>query len=143
MTWWQTLTVALATLVVTKLIDLIISTFTERKEFYKYRRQTIYAEIEHLKDEVGILIELSANWKVFDEKQETYIFNFGKDHELVGKYNKYPKIANAARDAVHWCKIVASCEKNHADDLVENKNKLQEKYCFFLQVCDEYVNSMA
>lgn len=60
--------------------------------------------------EIGKLYELAENWKSFEEKQGSYLTNFENDHELVGKFNTYPSIAQAARDTVHWCRIVASCE---------------------------------
>ncbi len=142
MSWWQTLIVALSTLVVTKVIDLFISRFNEKKEFNKHRRDRILDEIETLKDEIGKLIELAANWKSFEEKQGTYVANFEKDHELVGKFNKYPSIAQAARDTVHWCRIVASSEMRQTDDLIDNKKELGNKFKDFLSACDDYVNKM-
>jgi hypothetical protein len=142
MTWWQTLIVALSTLVVTKIIDLIVAQFTEKREFKRFRREKITEEIEALKDEIGKLFELTANWKPFDEKQKSYLANFENDHELVGKFNKYPSIAQAARDTVHWCRIVASCEMKQTNDLIENKKEMGEKFKFFLKACDDYINSM-
>jgi hypothetical protein len=87
MAWWQTLIVALSTLIVTKGIDLLISMFSEKREFNKFRRTKTTEEIEALKDEIGKLFELAANWKSFEEKQRSYLTNFENDHELVGKFN--------------------------------------------------------
>lgn len=142
MNWWQTLIVALSTLIVTKLIDLFVSKFTEKREFNKFRREKISDEIEVLKNEIGKLFELAANWKSFEEKQRSYLTNFQNDHELIGKLNKYPSIAQAARDTVHWCIIVASCEMRQTDDLIENKKELGEKFKKFLTACDDYMNSL-
>jgi len=142
MTWWQTLIVALSTLVVTKGVDVFISWITEKKEFNRYRREKITDEIEALKNEIGKLFELAANWKSFEEKQRSYLANFENDHELVGKFNKYPSIAQAARDTVHWCRIVASCEMKSTNDLIENKKELGEKFRTFLAVCDGYMKSL-
>ncbi len=142
MNWWQTLIVALSTLIVTKGIDLFISWFTEKREFNRFRRERITDEIEALKNEIGKLFELAANWKSFEEKQRSYLVNFENDHELVGKFNKYPSIAQAARDTVHWCRIVASCEMKQTHDLIENKKEMGEKFKIFLSACDEYVKSL-
>jgi hypothetical protein len=142
MAWWQTLIVALSTLIVTKVIDLIVSNFSEKRQFNKLRRERIYNEIESLKNEIGKLYELAANWKSFEEKQSSYLTNFEKDHELIGNFNKYPSIAGAARDTIHWCRIVASCEMEHTRDLIENKKQLAEKFNLFLKTCDEFINSL-
>lgn len=95
MTWWQTLIVALLTLIVTKSMDLLIAWFTEKREFDRHRREKSIEEIEVLKNEIGKLFELAANWKAFGGKQRSYLANFENDHELVGRYNKYPSIAQA------------------------------------------------
>jgi hypothetical protein len=142
MNWWQTLIVALSTLVVTKGIDLFVSWFNEKREFNKYRREKVTDDIEALKNEIGRLFELAANWKSFEEKQRSYLTNFENDHELIGKFNKYPSIAQAARDTVHWCRIVASCEMKLTTDLIENKKELGEKFRKFLTTCDDYMNSI-
>ncbi len=142
MTWWQPLIVALSTLVVAKLLDLFVARFNEKREFNKFRRQKEFDEIETLKDEIGKLIELTSNWKSFEEKQQLYIEEFENDHKIIGKFNKYPSIAQAARDTVHWCSIVASCEMKHTDDLIENKTELRNKFRIFLSACDNYMDSM-
>lgn len=142
MNWWQALIVALSTLIVTKVIDLFVSRFTEKREFNKFRREKISDEIESLKNEIGKLFELAENWKSFEEKQRSYLTNFENDHELVGKFNKYPSIAQPARDTVHWCRIVASCEMKQTDDLIENKKELGNKFRVFLTACDDYMNSL-
>jgi superfamily I DNA/RNA helicase len=142
MNWWQALIVALSTLIVTKLIDLLVSKFTEKRDFNKFRREKISDEIEALKNEIGKLFELAENWKSFEEKQRSYLTNFQNDHELVGRSNKYPSIAQTARDTVHWCRIVASCEMRQTDDLIENKKELGTKFKKFLTACDDYMNSL-
>jgi hypothetical protein len=90
MTWWQTLIVALSTLIVTKGIDLLMASFTEKREFNRFRREKTIEEIEALKNEIGKLFELAANWKAFEEKQRSYLANFENDHELVGRYHCCP-----------------------------------------------------
>lgn len=143
MTWWQTLIVVLSTLIVTKVADLVVSMFTQKREFNKFKRERIYNEVESLKNEIGKLYELAANWKSFNEKHRSYLTGFEKDDELIGNFNKYPSIAVAARDAVHWCKIVATCERECTNDLIENKKELAEKFKLFLKTCDEFINSLA
>lgn len=143
MTWWQTLIVALSTLIVTKGIDFFISFLSEKRNFQKYRRERIYEEIEELKNEVGKIYELAANWMAFDAKQQKYVENFISDYELIGKFNKHPPVANAARDTIHWCKIVAHNEKKQSDDLIENKKELSEKFRVFLDACEDYINKLA
>ena len=88
------------------------------------------------------MVELSLNWKTFDQKQETYIQRFESDHEIIGRFKKYTTVANAARDTIHWCSIVASCEMRHSDDLVENKNELENKFQKFLKICDEFLDEI-
>ena len=119
-----------------------ISWFTEKREFNRYRREKITDEIEDLKNEIGKLFELTANWKSYEEKQRSYLTNFENDHELVGRFNKYPPIAQAARDTVHWCRIVASCEMRQTNNLIENKKEMGEKFKIFLTTCDEYMKSL-
>jgi hypothetical protein len=116
--------------------------FSEEREFNKFRRTKTTEEIEALKDEIGKLFELAANWKSFEEKQRSYLTNFENDHELVGKFNKYPSIAQAARDTVHWCRIVSSCEMRQTNDVIENKKEMGEKFKKFLTVCDDHIKGL-
>lgn len=141
MEWW-TLLVAAATYVGTKAVDHFFAIAKEKRDFRKHRREKAFAEIEELKDEVGRMYELASNWNSYDGKLGDYAAAFAKDFALVGKYNKYPQIAVAARDAVHWCKVVASCEKEHRDELIQNKKELAEKHRTFLQACEKYVESL-
>lgn len=142
MNWWQALIVALSTLIVTRVLDFVLTMLTEKSELNKYRREKVSDEIEILKNEVGKLYELASNWKSFEEKQRSYLTNFENDHELVGKFNKYPQIAQAARDTVHWCRIVASCEMKQTDDLIENKKELGNKFIVFMSACDDYIDNL-
>jgi len=134
--------VALSTLIVTRVLDFVLTMLTEKSELNKYRREKVSDEIEILKNEVGKLYELASNWKSFEEKQRSYLTNFENDHELVGKFNKYPQIAQAARDTVHWCRIVASCEMKQTDDLIENKKELGNKFIVFMSACDDYIDNL-
>lgn len=142
MIWWQTLTVALVTYTATKLVDELLKLLTEKREFRKRRRDLALTDIEGLKDEIGILYELAANWKPFNEKQSVYASSFELDHSLVGKMNKYPMVSQAARDTLHWCKIVAYEEDTNAKELIERKKELGEKYRGFLSKCDEYLDQI-
>lgn len=143
MTWWQALAVALTTYAVTKLIDLMIGSVMDKREFKKRRRELALSEIEKLKDEIGTLYELAANWKAFDQKAQAYRSVFERDHELVGRSNKYNPIAQAARDAVHWCRIVANEEHNAGGSIFEQKKELANKFHVFLQACDAYLDDLA
>ncbi|MGR9107757.1 MAG: hypothetical protein ACU843_12570 [Gammaproteobacteria bacterium] len=142
MVWWRTLLVALATLVVTKTIDYVISVHAERRNFKKQRRDLIHREIEELKNEVGIIYEIAANWAQYETEEKRYVEKFANDYAVVGKYNKYPNIARAAREAVHWCRIVVSGEKEKDAELTENKKELAEKFKNFTRICDEYVEKL-
>ena len=142
MTGYEALSVALITYVVTKSFDLVLSIFTEKWEFKKSRRNHIFKEIEELKNTVGVIYELAANWAAYENKQDFYIEKFANDHELIGKFTKYPEVANAARDVVHYCKISAHAEKTHETDVIESKKQLHEKYKSFLSVCENYINQL-
>lgn len=139
----EPIVVVLLTYMGTKFFDFLISIWNEKREFLKFKKEKIYNEIEELKNELGKLVELAAIWKGYDQKEKAYINNLDKDHELIGRFNKYTSIANYARDTVHWCKIVASCEKECTNDLIENKEELAKKYRLFLQKCNDYINSLA
>lgn len=142
MTWWQTLVVALATYVVTRGADHVIAYFGEPRDFRKRRREFALHEIEQFKAEVGRYVELAANWQPHENKQSTYLELFESDYELIGRIKKYPSVAKAGRDALHWCKIVASEEQRNSGELPERKKELEEKYKTFLAKCDEYLESI-
>lgn len=142
MVWWQTLVVALSTLVLTKTVDIVISVYAEKRNFKKMRRELALKEIEELKNEVGIIYELAANWMAYKEKEEAYKSKFLTDYHMVGKYNKYPVVAQAARDVIHWCKIVASDERESGYELIKNKNELGEKFKLFLVACEDYLETV-
>ena len=141
MDWWQTLVVALGTYAFTKITDHLISISNEKREFKKLRRDRMLDEIEKLKDEVGRYYELAANWKSHEMKAEAYAKMMVEDDQLIGKYNKYPDVVSAARDAIHWCKIVAHDERENGDELLKNKTELGEKYHEFIKVCDSQLDN--
>lgn len=142
MEWWQTLLVALSTYAFTKTVDHWLSISKEKREFKKLRREKMLEEIENLKDEVGRYYGLAANWKSHEMKTDKYRDMMTEDDHLIGKYNKYPEIANSARDAIHWCKIVADAEREYTTDVIESKKELSEKYKEFIRVCDEQLDKM-
>lgn len=142
MVWWQTLIVALATYAVTKLVDQLVTHLREPREFRKRRQELALQEIEQLKGDVGRYVELAANWKPYEWKESAYLDLPENDHELIGRLRKYPPVANAGRDALHWCKIVASEEKQLPGEPLEPKKELNEKYNIFLSKCDEYLDSI-
>jgi hypothetical protein len=113
------------------------------RDFRKHLRERAFTEIEELKDEIGRLYELSANWKGYDAKADEYAKALAPDDYLIGKYNKYPDIARTARDTVHWCKIVAFDEKSRQEDLIQNKKELSEKYKNFIRACEAYIDGLA
>ena len=112
------------------------------RDFKRHRRERAFAEIEDLKDAIGRLYELTANWKGYDSKAGEYAKALARDDHLIGKYNKYPEIARTARDTVHWCKIVAYGEQSGREDVIENKKLLGEKYKNFIRTCEEYLESL-
>jgi hypothetical protein len=142
MEWWQGLVVAVTTYAVTKLVDHFIAISQYRHEFKKKKTENAFAEIEDLKDEVGRLYERSANWKSYEMKADDYEKALANDDYLIGKYNKYPEISRAARETVHYCKIVAYDEREHKDDVVKSKKELSAKYKEFIVVCNNYIEQM-
>lgn len=142
MGWWQTLIVALATYGFTKLVDQVVAYLREPREFRKHRRELALQEIEQFKGEVGRYVELAANWKPHESKESAYLDLFENDFELIGRLKKYPPVANAGRDALHWCMIVASEEKESSGNLLERKKELNDKYNTFLAKCDEYLDGI-
>lgn len=142
MGWWQTLIVALATYGGTRLLDELVRRLREPREFRKQRREYALQEIEQFKGEVGRYVELASNWKSHEQKESAYLSLFENDYELIGRLTKYPPVAKAGRDTLHWCMIVASEEKNQSGDLVKRKEELAEKHRDFLKKCDEYLDSI-
>ena len=143
MEWWQTLVTALFTYAVTKIVDYIISSSQEERNFQKLRREKMLQEIEDLKDAVGRFYELAANWKSYEMKAEQYKNMMLNEDNLIGKYNKYPEIASQTRDLIHTCNIIMSAERGDiqkgtmpAINVMEYKTELSEKHKKFLSVCD-------
>ncbi|WP_143004211.1 hypothetical protein [Thiohalorhabdus denitrificans] len=126
----------------TKLVDHLVAYYGEPREFRKRRREFALHEIEQFKADVGRYVELAANWQPHENKQPAYMDLFENDYELIGRIKKYPLVANAGRDALHWCKIVASEEQRQSAELLERKRELDEKYRIFLTKCDEYLQSI-
>jgi hypothetical protein len=125
-----------------RLLDFWLAIAKEKRDFKRFRWEKAYAEIEELKNAIGPLYELAANWKPYDSKLEQYHKAFTNDHELIGKFNKFPELAAAARDLVHWCKIAASSEMEISQDLINNKKELQQKQRAFLQACDAQLEKL-
>ena len=141
MTWWQALIIALATYAVTKGVDVWVSLLSEKREFRKRRRDLALSDIEKLKDEVGALYELAANWRSYESKRDNYAQAFEADHLLIGRMHKYGDVAKAAKDTVHWCKIVASEEQEGSSGTTHSKSKLAEKHKQFLAACEEFLDA--
>lgn len=108
MTWWEALLVALTTYVVTKGGDIVASHLFEGREFRKKRRDFALTDIQELKDEVGLIVELAANWKSYESKENHYRALLDRDHIILGRLQKCgQEVAQAARDTLHWCMLVA------------------------------------
>jgi len=143
LSWEQALAVALITYVVTKGVDLVAYRLSEQREFRKKRRDIALQDIQDLKDEIGGLYALAANWKGFDSKALHYQKAFEQDHALVGRLHKYGQdVAQAGRDTLHWCMLVAEDERANAHERQETKNELAEKHREFLAACDRYLDNL-
>ena len=141
MDWWQTLIVTLSTIIVTKGIDIVVTVITQKKDFDKFKRQKIYEEIDALRDEVGIIYELAANWEGYQQKEQEYMRLFIKRNTLVGKYNKYKTIADSARWLIHWATIVAAEESRHGD-VDKAKDELHKAHALFIDECDNLLKKV-
>ena len=141
MEWPATLIVALTTLIVTKLLDIPVRFFADRREFSKFRKQKVYEEIEILRDKVGVMYELASNWDSFEHKKHTYNVLFVDRDSLVGKYNKYPSIADAAREVVHLCTLVAAAEEQHVD-VDKRKTELHAAHKKFIAECETFLRRL-
>ena len=140
MEWWQTLLVALGTYGFTKLVDQLLSVWKEKRDFKLKRRDDTVAQIEHLKNELGKLYELAINAKTY-EYSGHYLKHPDNQFDLIGKWNKYPEIANAARDVVYWCSLARKVEKD-PERQREHEEDLRMVYQTFLQVSDEFINRL-
>jgi len=135
--------------IVAKVIDIWASILKEKRDFIRSGREKAREEIDELKNEVGTIYELSISGKVYREKQLEYEKFFAKEHEVIGRYNKYPDIAQAARDTLHFCKIIRSDERDreirHLDssDLLKNTEALTAQYQAFIQACNSYIQTLA
>ena len=131
--------------IIAKVVDFWFAILQEKRNFLRSGREKAREEIEELKNQVGTIYELSINWNAYEAKQGEYTKFFAKDYEVIGRYNKYPDIAAAARDTVHFCKVVAYGEReaDRHGDLVSNKKELAALYQSFVQTCDKYIESLA
>ncbi len=141
MEWSQTLLIALITLVATKVVDYFVGVFSEKREFRKKIRDRCLEEIEQLKDEVGIIYEIASNWKGFGDKEKDYAEVLSNESRLIGKYNKYPSVAMAARDTIHHCKIVMDMESKREISVGEAKKDLAKVFADFISECNNYLRT--
>lgn len=142
MTWYQTLITALVSIAFTKLMDFLTAKAEERREFRKIRRKLAMEEIDILKNEIGQIYELASNWASYNQKQNHYIQFFNEEYRLLGKFHKYGNIAQKARDVLHWSKIIASDERDHASSVIEAKSQLHSSFKEFTNECEKYLNSI-
>lgn len=143
MSWEQALAVALITYVVTKGTDLVAHRLSERREFRKRRRDMALQDLQEIKDQIGGLYELAGSWKGYNSKATHYQEAFGQDHVLVGRLHKYgPEVAQAGRDTLHWCMLVAADEKGQTHERHQTKKELADKHGEFLAACERYLDNL-
>ena len=142
MEWWQGFLIAIGTYAGTKGIDELLAWFREKRNFRMFRRKKAWAELEHLKNEIGWMYQVGSNWKGSELKDADYNKIMRTEDRLLGGYNKYPEIASRGKDVVHWCKIICFAEKDHSLDPVQGKKELAEKYKAFLKACDEHIEKL-
>ena len=133
--------------IITKVLDFCLAILQEKRAVKRSRREKAREEIEELKNQIGTIYELSSYWKGYEEKLGEYAKFFATDHEVIGRFNKYPDIAAVARDTVHLCKVVAHDEREMLNtdprqDLILNRKELTVKYQTFIQACDKYLESL-
>jgi hypothetical protein len=87
---------------------------------------------------------LSINWMPHAAKAEKYVELFAKEHDVLGRCAKYPEIASAAVDTIHYCKIVEYSERKTGENLdpITMKKELVEKYQAFIDACDNYIKRL-
>jgi hypothetical protein len=123
--------------IITKVLDFWFAILQEKRGFVKSRREKAWAEIEELKNQIGAIYELSINWDGYRATLPDFAAFFAKEHEIIGRLNKYPKIAATARDTTHFCKVVVKGGDS------TSKKELAEKYQAFIQACDKYIERLA
>lgn len=100
-------------------------------------------DLQELKDQNGGLYELAANWKAHQSKAPRYQQAFDQDYALIGRLHKYgSEVAQAGRNTLHWCMLVASDERDRANDVHETKKELAEKHREFLAACERYLDGL-
>ena len=140
MEWWQTLLVALGTYGFTKFVDQLLTVWKDKRDFKLKRRDDTFAQIEDLKDQLGRMYELAINSKTYDYSTH-YLHHPDNQFSLIGKWNKYPEIADAAREVVYWCTVVRKIERD-PDNQRKNEAELRERYQTFLQVCKKFIDGL-
>ena len=55
--------IAIGTYAGTKGIDELLAWFREKRNFRMFRRKKAWAELEHLKNEIGWMYQVGSNWK--------------------------------------------------------------------------------
>ncbi|HBN6259965.1 TPA: hypothetical protein ACOL2D_003858 [Vibrio parahaemolyticus] len=146
MEWWQAFLISIVTLIVTKLLDLIISTSNEKRNFLVNRKTKKIEQIESLMDEVSIYFEVSMNWKSYEDNADKYKKLRTEDDYLIGKYCRYKQVASKARDVIQYCKIIESEENPQSDmyrhsDPNQLRSELQNVYDSFIDCCEREIRS--
>jgi hypothetical protein len=128
--------------IISKLLDLWLAGVNDKRSFLRSRREQVSAEIEALKTDIGKFYMLSINWMAHSAKVENYVALFSKEHEVLGRCAKFPKISAAAIDAVYYCRLVESAESGRGGDPISAKKELATKYRAFIDACDEYIKRL-
>jgi len=130
--------------IITKLLDFWFASLQDKRNFRRSRREKACAEIEELRNEISAFYELCVSWDEHKATLPDFAIFMAKEHEVIGRCSKYPEIAGAARDTVHFCKtVVSDARKQEMRDLTSIKRELATKHRAFIQACDKYSDTLA
>lgn len=130
--------------IIAKLLEFWFASLQDKRDFRRSRREKACAEIEELRNQISVFYQLCISWDEHKATLPDLAIFMAKEHEVIGRCSKYPKIAAAAQDTVHFCKIVLSdAQKQEMRDLTSTKRELATKHRAFIQACDKYIESLA
>ncbi|PMP96684.1 MAG: hypothetical protein C0168_01585 [Candidatus Aminicenantes bacterium] len=67
-------------MIATRILDVFISRLSEKREFKKKRRDLALSEIDEIRNEIGALYDLAANWMSYKFKKKYYIKLFKNEY---------------------------------------------------------------